>query len=197
MSDDIFGGIDLDTLTIPNGFAINDDHLDIAVIYDGEDVTFLDEDDQIVTMGTLCYLDHVVGVCVRDVLDNTDGPSDESAALLGHTLASIIQHLHSQMHELQIAKQISELRASGGSGLGGLLAALAGGAVGIDGDALRPVGAFVMGPDGLQKLDMENPDALAAIFGADIPEDEAGQPDGDEDDSPTDEIIIGDIPRRK
>ncbi len=185
----------MEQLTIPNGFRLEEEHIAIEIVYDGEDVIFRSEDGELLTMDTLCYLDHVVGVCVRDILDDESNPSDASAAQLGHILGSMIQHLHTQMHIIAMRKRMQ------GSGLAGLLGALAGARMGEEPDG-GPVGAFVLGPNGLQQLEPGELDTLLGGEGggglvlegeADhIQEDESAQPD-----DAVEEIIIGDLPKNR
>lgn len=181
----------VEELSVVHGFRLvkgedgEEDSIDIQVVYDGEHVTFRDADGELSTVGTLCYLDYVVSVCIKEYLNDGENMELQSEADVGHILAHMIQYLHSQMHMIHMQRHLQEMREQGG--VGSLLAALAGGGA-------TPVGAFVLGPNGLQEVDLS--EALGqgeAVAGAEMDDSVEVQ---EQDDEPDEEIIIGEIPRR-
>ena len=193
---------EVEKLSVPNGFRLSPDgeSIEVELVFDGEDVTFRSEEGELLEMGMLCYLDHVVNVCVRD--HSVDGVPTPALTTI---VCNMIQHLHHQYHHIKVGQRMEQLAALRDSGQvpGGLMAvlgALAGGAG----------GAFTVGPDGeLTPLDTDEDNPLATLLGGEgldvssvvegevveggVEESKATDGDGD----PIEEIIIGEIPPRR
>lgn len=182
---------DLEKLTLLNGFAVSDDGetINVELVYDGSSVTFRHESGQLVNMATLCYLDHVLDICARDLLEEDGRTSKHPAGVHpGHVVNHMVRHLHEYMHAVEVNSHAASIAALLGGvreddipegGIDELIRALTGG---------RGQGAaFVLGPNGLEEVDLEEAlrDASGEIL---IEEDE---------ETPVEEIIIGEIPKRK
>ena len=146
---------DYDKLTIPGGVSIDDEGVvKMELIYDGEVVITRGDDGELMSMGTLCYLDYLVNKFVGELIEEDGETTNNPAGITpGHILCHVIQALHEQMHMVEVQKKLEVLGRMMGEGAeGNPLAALA--ALG-----LSPVGAFMVGPDG-EIAQVANPEDL-------------------------------------
>ena len=163
-------------LTVPDGFRIMGEHIELSVVYDGETVTYRGQNGELEQVDVLCYLDHVVSVAVKQNID------DETLELIpggthpGVVACHMIQHLHQSMHAMEMRNQIAE------GGIGGLMKALADSMDGIDPEDIT---AMMVGPNGeIEEISTGEIDEVLSSL-------------SNQDDEPEEEIIIGEIPSRR
>jgi len=178
---------DFERLQIPNGIRLSEDSMmEIEVGFDGETVTYRDEEGVLQDMGTLCYLDHVLRLFIEKLTDDEGNDAHPEGITPGHVLCHLVQHLHSQFHQVETRKQMEAF--------GRMFA-------GDDNEnPFTSVGAFVLGPDGLEKVDLtaskEVEPASAPVWTADATADaiENAAKDNDDTDDDEGEIIVHGLP---
>lgn len=138
---------DFDRLQIPNGIRLDEDSMmEIEIAFDGERITYRGEDGTLQEMGTLCYLDYILRLFIGQMTDEHGNDIHPQGITPGHVLCHLIQHLHSQWHEVDVRNQMAALGEMFGNQ-----------------DSDNPLaGAFVLGPDGLEAADLADlPERIA------------------------------------
>ena len=136
-------------LTIPDGFRITGESIEIAVAYTGESVTYRSQSGDLVQMDVLCYLDHVVDVAIKQNIDPETGEVSPGGIHPGIIACHMIQHLHQSMHLIQMRKMTDD-------GIDGLMQALASAMDGLD---PKDINAMRIGPDeGISINEVDEPE---------------------------------------
>jgi hypothetical protein len=98
---------DFERLQIPNGISLDDDSImEIELAFDGETVTYRDEEGVLQDMGTLCYLDHILQLFIGKLTDEDGNDSHPEGITPGHVLCHLVQHLHNQYHQAKTQRQM-------------------------------------------------------------------------------------------
>jgi hypothetical protein len=100
---------EFDNLSVVDGIQVSDDAtMEIQVGFDGDVVYFRDEDGSIAQMSLLCYLHYITLRCIETMTD--DGIENHPSGVTpGHVLCHLIDHLHSQYHQLAVNTQLEEI----------------------------------------------------------------------------------------
>ena len=175
---------DFERLQLPNGIRLDENSMmEIEIAFDGETVTYRDEEGVLQDMDTLCYLDYVLRLFIRQLTDGDGNDLHPEGITPGHVLCHLVQHLHSQYHQVETNKQMAAF--------GELFA-------GEDGEnPFTELGAYVLGPDGLKKVDLtaskEVEPTSAPVWDANVATDATkdATKDGDDDEG---EIIVHGLP---
>jgi hypothetical protein len=98
---------DYERLQIPNGIRLDEESMmEIEIAFDGETVTYRDEEGILQDMSTLCYLDHVLRLFVRQLTDEEGNDLHPEGITPGHVLCHLVQHLHGQYHQVETQNQM-------------------------------------------------------------------------------------------
>jgi hypothetical protein len=150
---------DFERLQMPNGISLDDDSMmELELAFDGETITFRGEDGTLQEMGTLCYLDFILRLFVRQLTDENGNDLHPNGITPGHVLCHLVQHLHGQWHQIETNHQMSQF--------GDLLAGLQENGEGIPKElvealadsGLVPLGGLMIGPDGVEAINLTKAD---------------------------------------
>jgi hypothetical protein len=97
-----FAEIDeVEQLKLVNGFQLDDNgSLVTEFIYDGQTVTFRDQNGDISEMSSLCYLDWVKQVCLFNMTDPYGNVSHPAGITPSNIVCIILDYLHDQWHAI-------------------------------------------------------------------------------------------------
>jgi len=74
--------------------------LEIQVGFDGQTITFRDEDGELQDMGLLCYLHFIIHKSIDTMCDDEGNELNPNGITPGHVLSHLVQYLHEQHHKL-------------------------------------------------------------------------------------------------
>jgi hypothetical protein len=134
---------DFERLQLPNGISLDEDGvMEIEIAFDGETVTYRDEGGVLQEMGTLCYLDYILRLFIRQLTDEDGNDLHPEGITPGHVVCHLIQHLHGQYHQVETQKQL------------GVFAKLFAGEDGTNPFTELGGSAVLVGPDGIQHINL-------------------------------------------
>jgi hypothetical protein len=167
---------DINDLVTINGVQIRDgDTLEIQVAFDGETITFRDEDGELQDMGILCYLHFIIHKSIETMCDDEGNELNPDGITPGHVISHLIQYLHDQHHTLMVHNRMATLAN----------------ALGSKGETPDETGMslFKFGEDGIEAItEIELVKTIKKIRDGEILDDVAKNATSDEDDE--DEIIV-------